>query len=116
MLAKKRKNKSSVLSRLVGGQERDVVNVLDVKEDRIQSSEQGISADKYFYFADGSSAKDIEELREMIKVLNDDELDRLMQPENHFANWIEFVFGNITLANKIRRAKDRKDLLKVIKA
>lgn len=103
MFSKKPKNKISLIDRLLGGEGKQANGVVT------------ISPEKYFYFSGGRFVKNVPELVTLIPSLTESEwAGYVNQAQNHFANWIEFVFLNKTLANHLRAVQSREETLAVL--
>jgi hypothetical protein len=59
--------------------------------------------EKRFHFGDGTSAKNLSELKTKIETISYDEFYHHVNPEkNDFANWVEHVIEDKELADKLR--------------
>lgn len=69
--------------------------------------------DKYFYLKSGKPLKSIKSLKNYFSKMSD--VDFNFHTERHdFSKWIKGVFGESTLANKIRNAHGKKEFIKII--
>ena len=74
-----------------------------------------ISPDRFFHLKDGRQLKDIPELMNALKEMDDSLFNYYVNGEkNDFASWIEGVFNNHELAELLRRVKSRDDMLAVL--
>lgn len=74
-----------------------------------------VTPDKYFVLCDGKTLKDYRELASMLETVNDDVFFYHVNSErNDFANWINDVFGEEKLANDVRSAKSRIEIMAII--
>jgi tetrahydromethanopterin S-methyltransferase subunit F len=73
-----------------------------------------IPKEKWFYFHDGRTAGSLKELEEIINTISDDEMQNYIGIENHFSNWIEMVLNKKTLAEKLRDATTKEDVLTIL--
>jgi len=63
-----------------------------------------ISKEQYFYFADGDSTKNLQELKDKIELLSYEEFyAHVNQDKNDFANWTQHVLKKDLLAEKLRK-------------
>lgn len=61
-----------------------------------------------FFFSDGTSCDDMLQLSDAIDMMADEVFEHHVSGDfNHFADWIEHVFNEKPLANKIRNAKTK---------
>lgn len=73
--------------------------------------------DKIFWLEDGRSLKNTEELRNALKTMSTNIYKHHVHGKhNHFADWVEHVFGKKELAKRMRAAKTRKELINAFKA
>jgi hypothetical protein len=76
---------------------------------------QEVSPEFYFYLADGRCLKSLSDLAFALGDMEEWVLNHHVNAEkNDFSNWIENIYGDKTLAKKIRRKKDRKGILKLL--
>lgn len=77
--------------------------------------QQELPHHKWFYFKHGRKAKNIEELKEALKSMNDAEFNHhVNDTRNDFANWVEHVFGEKELADKLRKVYNKEDTYTII--
>lgn len=70
-----------------------------------------IGPDKYFSLCTGALIKDIKELAFALDHLSDEELyEHVNHEKNDFSTWMKDVFEECELADKLCKAKDRKDI------
>ena len=76
----------------------------------------GKSPEKYsFYLQDGRKLQSIYELIDELETMTEENFKRYVtETENHFANWINDVFGEKTLADEIRRVHDKMETQKAL--
>ncbi len=67
-----------------------------------------------FYLADGRVIEDLDGLRAILPTL-DDKLftHHVNQERNDFANWVEGVFSDPVLAEKLRKARKRRAMINI---
>ena len=71
--------------------------------------------DKVFWLGDGRSLKNLKELAEALKTMEDSVWDfHVTCEKNDFANWVEDVFDQDQLGAAIRRVKSPKTAAKRI--
>lgn len=69
-----------------------------------------------FYFKGDKKAENIDEFREVLKEMSQDEFDHHVNNEkNDFATWIEHSLKNSELAQKVRKCKTIKETLQALK-
>ncbi|MBN2142731.1 hypothetical protein JW711_05380 [Candidatus Woesearchaeota archaeon] len=74
-----------------------------------------LESDKWFYFSHGRIAKSIEELHDVLKETTPQEFAfHVNATHNDYANWIEGVFGDQDLADKLKRVMELKDTLAIL--
>lgn len=74
-----------------------------------------ISQDKWFYFASERKASSIEELKEVLKSVDEAEFTHHVNNErNDFANWVEGVFKEKRLAKRMRGISDREGMITIL--
>jgi len=70
---------------------------------------------KAFYCFDGTTFRNLDELKKSLKNMSEDTFNYHASSErNDFSNWIYDVIGDVTLANSIRDVFDRKAAAKKI--
>lgn len=66
------------------------------------------SPEQCFYLVDGSSCADLLQLADALERAADEVFNHHVQDDNNdFANWIEHVFDEKTLAKDLRKAKNK---------
>lgn len=74
-----------------------------------------IPQENYFKICNGKSVKSIDELKSILKKIDDSTFNYHVNGErNDFYNWIKDVFQDKTLAIMIKNIQDRKEMSKVI--
>jgi len=74
-----------------------------------------IPHEKWFFFAHGRKAKDIEGLKKVLEKIDDIEFNHHVNDQrNDFANWVEGVFQEQELASKLRKAYNKEDMHDVV--
>lgn len=76
----------------------------------------GKSPEKYnFYLHDGRKLQSAYELIDELETMSEETFRQYVTDvENHFANWIEGVFGEKTLAEELRHIRSRMDTQRAI--
>ena len=70
-----------------------------------------ITPDKYFALCDGRQIKDYKELAEILETINDDVFNfHVNEQKNDFASWINDVFDERELAEKIRDMRNKFEI------
>lgn len=83
-----------------------MANVIEVVE---------VSPENYFWVNGGDILKDLYDLQDALVVMNEDQFDfHTKRDGNDFARWIEDVFGEKALAQKIAKAKNKKSTMVVL--
>ncbi len=95
---------------------------LDKPEDPFSSNNESFHPDKrvpeehVFHFRDGRRAHSLADLYDAINHMTDDEFNHHVTPDNNdFANWVEFVYHNPSLASELRKVFSKDDTLKVLR-
>ncbi|MBU0666190.1 MAG: hypothetical protein ABIC91_02555 [Nanoarchaeota archaeon] len=76
-----------------------------------------IEPEKYFYLKNGGVLKNIEELRDYLKIISEDEFSfhvRFDTNKNDFACWVRDVFCQESLAQKMFDFKDKLKLISLL--
>ena len=74
-----------------------------------------VPEDKRFWVCDGSVIKNIDELINTLRSMNDDIFRyHVNENKNDFYNWIRDVIGDRFLANQIKEAKDRAETAEIV--
>ena len=69
-----------------------------------------VKPEKYFYLEDGGVFKNIKELALRLDEVSDEVFrSHVNESKNDFANWVEHVFKEKELAEKLRGILDKKD-------
>ncbi len=75
-----------------------------------------IPKDKWFYFTHGKHSSSIHELKEVLEEMKGaDYAHHVNKHKNDFADWVGHVFNEKELAEQMRAAHKKKQLLKVLK-
>lgn len=74
-----------------------------------------ITEDKWFYFVGGRKVSSIEELRSVLEAVDDNEFTfHCNSGKNDFANWVEGVFAERDLANRMRGVTAKNSMVIVL--
>ncbi len=74
-----------------------------------------VPEDKSFFLHDGIRLRNLEDLREELRFMNNEEfLSYVNNEKNDFANWIEYVVGDKELADRLRMTKDKEKTFNLI--
>jgi hypothetical protein len=74
-----------------------------------------VPPEKYFYVSDGSVIKNLSELPEALRRMNQDTFAYHVNAEkNDFCSWTKEVFNHPKLAKKIKAAKDKEAMAKKV--
>ena len=74
-----------------------------------------IIPEKYFYLADGKVLKNVSELTDELKKMDDLVYNHHVSIiRNDFANWIRDVYLELELAEVITKAKNKKEMQKIL--
>ncbi|MEM2121741.1 MAG: hypothetical protein QXU20_03750 [Candidatus Woesearchaeota archaeon] len=85
------------------------------KEAQKLNLEEEIPSEKEFILNDGRRLKNLRELLEALKTMDNNLFNHHVSPErNDFANWIKDVFKKEFLAEKVLNAKTREEIIKVL--
>lgn len=69
-----------------------------------------------FYFSNGESAESLKEFMNKVADIDDDcFLHHVNDRQNDFANWIEFCVKDKVLANRVRKIKEKEEIVLAIK-
>ncbi len=76
----------------------------------------GKTPEKYnFHLHDGRKLKSVYELIDELETMTDEAFRQYVTDvDNHFANWVEGVFGEKSLADELRHIKNRVDTQRAI--
>ncbi len=81
------------------------------KEEKLYKAPEG----KEFILHDGRVIHSINELRDLLRVMENDVYRfHVGDNFNHFADWIQGVFNEISLSNALRNAKSREELINIL--
>ena len=70
---------------------------------------------KYFWLENGTVVRNLFELSDVLRVMDDLMFKKhVSEHKNDFAKWVSDVFKNEHLAEKMRRAKTKKDMIDVV--
>ena len=68
-----------------------------------------------FYLQDGRKIETVYELVDELETMSDEMFKEFVnEADNHFANWIEHVFGEKSLADELRHVQDRIEAQRAI--
>ena len=82
---------------------------------RQQETQEPKGEEKPFYLEDGTTLNNLSELLGALKFMDDTLFSKYVTPEkNDFANWVEFCLGNKELANRMRVAKSKDELVEIL--
>lgn len=70
--------------------------------------------EKSFYLEDGRALQTVHELVDELETMTDETFREYVHHENHFANWIEGVFDQRSLAEELRQIEDRMEAQRAI--
>lgn len=74
-----------------------------------------LEPDKYFVLCNGGKVKDYRELAALLETIGDDVFYYHVNNErNDFANWINDVFHEHELADKVRRTNSRHEMMALL--
>lgn len=64
-----------------------------------------VGQDKVFWFHDGRTAKNLDELASMLRGIGEETFQHhVLAGHNDFSNWVKDVIEDITLANQLQKA------------
>ena len=87
-----------------------------ISKEKAKSILKDVPPDKYFWLCNGKILKNLKELEEELGRMSFDTFHYHVNPyKNDFANWINDVIGDTTLANEIRKLKTRRSIARHIK-
>ena len=74
-----------------------------------------VAPEHVFHFQDGKKAHNLQDLRDALASM-DDEVFRhhVDETNNDFANWVEFVYGNVSLAQDLRQVKSAQHMVDIL--
>jgi hypothetical protein len=71
--------------------------------------------EKYFYFKDGTIAKNLKDLSKIVKTLPEDIFqEHVSEGINDFSLWIRDVIGDVRLSRHIEKTTDRNEMAKLL--
>lgn len=74
-----------------------------------------VEAQSYFYLHGGGVLRDMEELLNALKTIDDDVFNfHVSSEKNDFSNWVRFVLKDKFLADKLVSLKTREEMVKAI--
>ncbi len=74
-----------------------------------------ITEDKWFYFVGGRKASSLEELKDVLRVIDEAEfVFHVNSGKNDFANWTEGIFQEKELASEMRRIFEKKRMIELL--
>jgi len=92
-----------------------IVQSVDEAEQGKKEKKKEISPDKFFYVKDGPALKTIGELRDALSSMSDEQFTfHTIRDGNDFSNWLWFVWGEKKLADKVFKAKTKKDIIRLL--
>ena len=72
--------------------------------------------EKAFILRNGQKLKDLKELKESLKYIDEETFKHHVNQERHdFSEWIHYVFKDESLARRIRNSKTRKEIIRKIR-
>ena len=78
---------------------------------------ENVPEEHIFHFRDGDQAHNLEDLRNVINDMSDDEFTHHVDPVNNdFANWVEFVYKKPEVAGDMRKVTTQKQTIEVLDA
>jgi hypothetical protein len=78
---------------------------------------QNVPSEHIFHFRDGDQAHNLQDLRDVINTMPIDEYEHHVdQFNNDFANWVEFVYKDPSLASDLRTVTSQKQAIEVLDA
>lgn len=74
-----------------------------------------IADDKWFYFVGGKKASNLEELKQVLRIIDEAEfVFHVNAGKNDFANWAEGVFQEKELADEMRKIFEKKRMIELL--
>lgn len=75
-----------------------------------------VPPEKSFWVRDGQILRNITELPPALERMSEETFrHHVTEKKNDFANWIEFVIGERTLADEVRRLRARQDIIRAVR-
>jgi circadian clock protein KaiC len=89
---------------------------LDKKEKKEEEEVlRDISSDKYFYLHNGTVIKNVEELINNLKNMDNETFKyHVNDIKNDFSSWIKSLHGKKELAERIAKVKDKEEIIKIL--
>ncbi|MBW2983213.1 hypothetical protein KY327_02825 [Candidatus Woesearchaeota archaeon] len=76
-----------------------------------------VAPEHVFHFKDGKKAHNLHDLKDVIRKMDDDTFNHHVDEDNNdFANWVEFVYKNESLAKDLQKVSDKKRMAEVIES
>jgi hypothetical protein len=73
---------------------------------------QSVAPEHVFHFRDGKKAHNLNDLKEVLQTQSDDEFNHHVDANNNdYANWVEYVYKDKTLADELRKMMTRTQML-----
>lgn len=77
--------------------------------------DESVPTEHVFHFRDGKKAHNLKDLRDALEVMSADEFAHHVDDANNdFANWVEFVYRNPSLASDLRKANTDAHMVEII--
>jgi hypothetical protein len=93
----------------------EMVQTTPVIQEFNKALKKGISPSQYFYLQNGVVLRNLRELSDAIKEMDDDLFDKhVTHDKNDFSEWIKNVFGHEDLAASVGKCHSRKDAIKAL--
>ncbi len=90
-------------------------NQYSKEEERILPSNPEIPPEKYFVMVSGDKIKNLDELKAFLEFMDDETFNyHVNSQKNDFAKWVDNVLNRKDLADKLRGAKTREEMLNVL--
>lgn len=84
------------------------------KEDAIRALSDA-PMENHFWVCDGSVLKNLYELRSAVKKMKKDVYNyHANEEKNDFSNWVKDIMGDTKLAGDISKAKNKREMVKVL--
>jgi hypothetical protein len=98
----------------------EMIKILETEPIREQEEEQkltkkNIKPEDYFWLANGVVIKDLYELSDALKVMDDKVFrQHVKEGKNDFSNWIRKVMNNKYLADKLAKVKSKQEMINLL--
>lgn len=93
----------------------EILENIPVSEEGPRSMMHVTNPRKYFWLANGTVIRNLYELSDALKTMADELFAKhVNESKNDFARWIDDVIKNKSLAGKIAKAKNRKDMIDIL--